>query len=350
MNFKLKNKVIGQDNSVFVIAEAGVNHNGDIKMAIRLIDEAVECGADAVKFQTFKTEMLVSKSAEKPEYQKRTVPNKSQYQMLCDLELTENEFTVISNYCNEKGILFLSTPYDQQSADMLVRLGVTVFKVSSADITNLPLLSYLAKYQLPIIISTGMSNIGEVEEAVNCIENENNYDIALLHCSFNYPTPYKDINLLAIKTLQNAFNYPVGYSDHSVGYEVAIASIGLGARIIEKHFTLDRTLPGPDHAASLEPVELKEFIKAIRNVEDALGDGRKRPVGGEIANRIISRRSIVATTDIDVGQVIENYMVALKRPGTGIEPKYLGIVVGSRARERIVVNSPLLWKQIEVNL
>ena len=345
---KIGGRRVGAGEPCFIIAEAGVNHNGRLEMARRLVDIAVQAGADAVKFQTFKAEEVVTKNADKAAYQKETTgTQESQYEMIKKLELSEEKHVKLKGYADEQNILFLSTPYDKPSVDFLSQLGVTAFKISSADITNHPLLSHVAAKKLPIILSTGMSTLGEIEEALEVIANSGNNQVILLHCNFNYPARVEDVNLRAMVTLKQAFGFPVGYSDHTLGIEVSLAAVALGAVVIEKHFTLDRNLPGPDHRASLEPAELKEMVTKIRNIEKALGSGIKQPCGPEIENRLISRRSLVAGTNIKEGTIITREMLKLKRPGTGIPPKYFNNVVGSKAIKSIRQDELITWDMIE---
>ena len=266
MKLKIGDKLIGEEEPCFIIAEAGVNHNGSVELAKKLIDAAKDAGADAVKFQTFKAESVVVKDAQKAEYQKETTGEGSQYEMIKKLELTEEDFRELADYAKEKDIMFLSSPFDKESVDLLNELDVPAFKVGSGEITNLPLLRYIAKKEKPIILSTGMSTLGEIEEALDVIRSEGVEDIILLHCVSNYPARIEDVNLRALGTLKQAFKLPVGFSDHTLGITAPIAAVALGACVIEKHFTLDRNLPGPDHKASLEPEELKEMAKAIREV------------------------------------------------------------------------------------
>jgi len=342
---KIENRHIGENYPTFIIAEAGVNHNGSLELAKKLVDVAKEAGVDAVKFQTFKTEKIVSKFAPKAEYQiKNTGNNESQYEMIKKLELTEEEFIELYKYTKEKGLIFLSTPFDFESADFLEDL-VPVYKISSTDLTNLPFLEYIAKKGKPIILSTGMATLGEIEEAVNTIKKYNE-DIILLHCITNYPADFEELNLRAIKTLEEAFKLPVGYSDHSLGIYAPIAAVTLGAVVIEKHFTIDKNLPGPDHKASLNPEELKEMVKAIRLTEKALGDGIKRPTFSEEKIKKVVRKSLVANVDIPKGSIIKREMVTIKRPGIGIEPKYLDVVAGKRARRDIKKDEVLRWEDI----
>lgn len=345
---KIENKCIGEGEPVFIIAEAGVNHNGDIELAKKLVDIAVEAGADAIKFQTFKVENVVTKKAPKAEYQvKNTNSNESQYDMIKKLELTEEEFVELYNYARKKGIIFLSTPFDFESADFLDKLEVPAFKVSSTDLTNLPFLEYVAKKGKPIILSTGMGTLGEIEDAVNTIKNVGNEDIILLHCITSYPAKFESLNLRAIQTLKEAFKLPVGFSDHSLGIYAPIAAVALGAVVIEKHFTLDKNLPGPDHNASLSPEELKEMIKAIRALEKALGDGIKKPTPEEEEIKKIARRSIVAKVDIPKGAVITKEMITFKRPGKGLSPKYYRYIIGKKARRNIKADELMHWWDVE---
>jgi N-acetylneuraminate synthase/N,N'-diacetyllegionaminate synthase len=336
MKVNVGNKCIGEGEPCFIIAEAGVNHNGNINLAKKLIDAAKEAGADAVKFQTFKAENIVVKNAEKAEYQKETTGiGESQYEMLKKLELREVDFKELAEYAKDKGIVFLSSPFDKESVDLLYELDVPAFKVGSGEITDFPLLKHIAKKGKPIILSTGMATLGEIEEALNVIRSEGVEDVILLHCVSNYPARIEDVNLRAMETLKKAFKLPVGFSDHTLGITASIAAVASGACLIEKHFTLDRNSPGPDHKASLEPDELKEMVKAIRDMEKALGDGIKKPTKEEDKIKKIARRSIVAKIDIPKGTIIAEDMLDVKRQGTGIEPKYIDMIVGKKAKENI---------------
>lgn len=346
MKIQIGDKIVGEGGHCFIIAEGGVNHNGDITLAKKLIDISWEAGADAVKFQTFKTEKTVTKNAERAEYQKDATEDKSQYEMLKKLELTDKDFRELSDYAKKKGIIFLSSPFDKESVDLLDELNVPAFKIGSGEITNFPLLRYIAKKGKPIIISTGMSTLAEVEEALNVIKSEGIKDVILLHCVSNYPARIEDINLRVMKTLKQAFKVPVGFSDHALGITASIAAVALGACVIEKHFSLDKKLLGPDHKASLEPNELKEMIKAIRDVEKALGDGIKKPTKEEEEIKKVTRRSIVAKVDIPKGAIIKEEMLDIKRPGTGIEPKYVDFLLGKKARRHIKRDEILTWKII----
>ncbi len=332
---KIADKVVGEGQPCFIIAEAGVNHNGDIKIAKKLIDIAVEARADAVKFQTFKAESIVTASAEKAIYQQETTGSGTQYEMLKKLELSENDFKDLSEYCKSRGLVFLSTPFGTESVDLLSRLDVPAFKIPSGEINNFPLIKYIARQNKPVILSTGMSFMDEVKEAVQFLEKEGITEIALLHCVTSYPAKVEDTNLKVMETMRRSFKLPVGLSDHSTGINISIAAAALGACIIEKHFTLDKNMPGPDHRASLEPAELKEMVQAIRDIGQAMGDGIKRPSRDEEANRKIARRSLVARVDIPAGAVITEKMLDVKRPGTGIEPKYINEVIGKKNRKMI---------------
>ncbi len=333
-------------DSVFIIAEAGVNHNGRLKLAKRLVDAAKTAGADAVKFQTYRTEDLVTRQAPKAAYQNKTVPGKSQYDMLKGLELSAADFKVLSSYCRKKKILFLSTPFDIRSADLLRSLGMKMFKVSSGDLTNIPMLKHIAKYKRPMILSTGMADIKEIREAVKAVRSAGNNNIVLMQCTSNYPSRHKDINLRVMAALRKTFKLPAGLSDHSTGIEVSIAAAALGASIIEKHFTLDRGMNGPDHMASLEPAKLKEMVLCVRNVENAMGSGNKLPSGTETEIKKVARKSIVALSDIPKGARIKLGMITVKRPGTGIEPKYFNLLIGKTAGSYIEKDTPIKWRQI----
>ena len=347
MKVKIGNMLIGDAEPCFIIAEAGVNHNGSIELAKKLIDVAIKAEVDAVKFQTFRAEDVVVKSAKKAEYQKETTGDGSQYEMIKKLELTEHDFKELADYAKRKGILFLSSPFDKESVNILDEINVPSFKIASGEITNFSLLKHIAKKEKPIILSTGMSTLGEVEEALNVIRSEGAKDIILLHCVSNYPAKIEDVNLRAMETLKNVFKIPVGFSDHTLGITASIAAVALGACVIEKHFTLDRNLSGPDHRASLEPDELKEMVKTIKDVENALGDGIKRPTTNEGEIKKIVRRSVIAKVDILEGTVITEDMLDVKRPGTGIEPKYFDFIVGMRAKKDIKKSDIVTWKMIE---
>jgi N,N'-diacetyllegionaminate synthase len=335
-SIKIGDRVIGEGYPCFIIAEAGVNHNGDIKLAKKLIDAAKSAGADAVKFQTFRAEEIVTRTAEKAAYQKKTTGAcESQYAMLKKLELGPEDFRKLSDYSCKKNIIFLSTPFDEGSVDIIDNLDVPAFKIPSGEITNFPLLRYIARKNKPVILSTGMSVLKEIKEAVTILQKEGTGEIALLHCISSYPAPAKDINLRFMGILKRTFSLPVGLSDHSVGIYVPLAAVAMGACIIEKHFTLDRGLPGPDHQASLEPGELKEMIAAIRIVEKALGNGIRRLTKDEETIKKAARRSLVARVDIPAGAVIKKDMLAIRRPGTGLEPIFMDSIVGEVTVKKI---------------
>lgn len=318
-------------SKVLIIAEAGVNHNGDIKVARELIDAAKESGADIVKFQTAKLESLVSESAQMAEYQKKNINMvKSQKEMLRDLILPFEDFLELAQYCEDRGITFLSTPFDIDSIRFLDNL-VKIWKIPSGEITNYPYLREIALTGKPVIMSTGMCELQEVREAVRVLKENGSGEITLLHCNTEYPTPMQDVNLRAMQTLREEFGLPVGYSDHTQGIEVPIAAAAMGAVVVEKHFTLDRNMEGPDHKASLEPEELRAMVQAIRNIEAALGDGVKRPSVSETKNRDVVRKSIVAKTDIRKGEVFTEENLSAKRPGNGISPMRWNEVIGLRA-------------------
>jgi len=332
-------------SNVFIIAEAGVNHNGSLALAYQLVDAAKESGADAIKFQTFKSEKLVSKYAEKANYQKATTKtDDNQLEMIKKLEISFDDFERIKQYCDKKGIMFLSTPFDNESIDFLDSL-VKIFKIPSGEIINYPYLRHIAEKKKPIIMSTGMANLCEVEEAINIIkEVDLNVDISILHCTTNYPTPYKGVNLKAMLTLASAFKVPVGYSDHTMGIEVPIAAVAMGAKIIEKHFTLDKNMSGPDHKASLEPDELKEMVKAIRNIEMALGNGIKKPNNSENEIMKVARKSLVATRNLKKGEIVKEPDIDIKRPGTGILPRFHKIIIGMKLAKDINQDEPFEWE------
>lgn len=320
-------------NKVYIIAEAGVNHNGQFDLAVKMIEEAAKAGADAVKFQTFKAELLVSKKAPKARYQiENTGNNETQLMMLKKLELSERDFIKLAEYAKEINIDFLSTPFDNDSIDFLNNLDMPYFKIPSGEITNLPYLSKIASTRKPVIISTGMCTMDEIEQALDVFRDYNRDMITLLHCNTQYPTPYVDVNLLAMRTMGNRFGVRIGYSDHTPGIEIPIAAVALGAVVVEKHFTLDRNMEGPDHKASLEPEELKAMITAIRNVEKALGDGEKKPTPSEISNIVVTRKSIVAKRDILKGETFTEENITTKRPGDGISPMRWHEVLGRTAK------------------
>jgi N-acetylneuraminate synthase len=331
----------------FIIAEAGVNHNGSLEMAKQLVTAAKECDADAIKFQTFKAEKLVTLKAEKAAYQKSGgSEGSSQYDMLRKLELSDDDLQKLMTHCNQEEITFLSSPFDEHSVDLLDSLGISKFKIPSGEITNLPFLAHIAPKNKPVILSTGMSTLGEVETAIDTLNAVTEQDITLLHCVSEYPAPFDEINLKAMIAMREAFKLKVGYSDHTLGIEIPLAAVALGASMIEKHFTLDNNLPGPDHKASLNPYDMARMIKAIRNVEAALGDGRKKPTPSERKNMGIVRKSIVAAQALEAGEVISESKLTIKRPGYGIAPPDMPHVVGLIAKRRIEKDEVIQWHSL----
>jgi len=321
---------------VIIIAEAGVNHNGSLRIAKKLVDKALEAKADYIKFQTFKAESISIKNALKANYQKKnSSKSETQFQMLKKLELNENKFSKIISYCKKKKIGFLSSPFDIESLNFLKKFNMNYIKIPSGEITNLPLLEEIGKNKKKLILSTGMANIKEIKNALSVLNKcgTKNNKITLLHCNSEYPTPFKDANLKAIKTLRNIFNINIGYSDHTLGIEASIAAVALGAHVIEKHFTLNRNYKGPDHSSSLEPEELSKMIKAIRNVELSLGNGRKIPSSSEKKNIKIARKSIVAKYEILKGELFSTKNLAIKRPFKGISPMHWYKIIGRRAKK-----------------
>lgn len=321
-------------NKVFIIAEAGVNHNGSVELAKQLIDVASEAGVNAVKFQTFKAENLVSKNAQKADYQKETTnKQESQFDMIKKLELDVDTHKILMQYCAEKNIMFLSTPFDHDSINMLNELGLEIFKIPSGEITNLPYLRHIGSLNKEVILSTGMADIGEIEDALDALveAGTKKEHITVLHANTMYPTPMEDVNLKAMVTIGNTFDIAYGYSDHTLGIEVDIAAVAMGATVIEKHFTLDKTMEGPDHKASLEPNELIAMVKAIRNIGLALGSSVKKPSVSEQPNIAIARKSIVAKRAIKIGEILTEDNLAVKRPGSGINPMRWDEIIGMKS-------------------
>ncbi|BCA94919.1 N,N'-diacetyllegionaminic acid synthase [Legionella antarctica] len=338
--------------SCFIIAEAGVNHNGDIQLAKELVYAAKETGADAVKFQTFTADNLVNKTAEKAQYQKNnTSKATTQYEMLKALEISNETHYLLSDLALSLGIEFMSTGFDEGTIDFLVTLGIKRLKVPSGEITNLPYLKHIAKKGLPIILSTGMCDLTEVRQAIDVISpfygSTLKDNLILLHCTSNYPAAYKDVNLRAMQTLADEFNLPVGYSDHTLGILIPTLAVGLGACVIEKHFTLDKALPGPDHAASMTPEEMKQLVQAIRDSECALGNGEKKPSDSELPVRDLVRRSVTLKRDLSQGAQIALDDLVLLRPGSGISPAQLHKVIGAKLNLHLPAGSTLLWEHVE---
>ena len=319
-------------NKTLIIAEAGVNHNGNIKLAKQMVDKAVGLGVDIIKFQTFVSKNIAAKSAKKAEYQKKqTDSSESQLEMLSRLELSFENFVELEKYCDKRGIEFLSTAFDLESIDFLSSLDMKRWKIPSGEITNLPYLMKIAKLNKPIILSTGMSTMKDIKDALTVLRDNGANDITVLHCTTEYPTPYEDVNLNAMNTIKNEFNVPIGYSDHTKGIEIPIAAVAMGATVIEKHFTLDKNMDGPDHKASLEPDELKAMVSAIRNIEIALGTGEKKPAASEKKNMLVARKSIIAKHNIKKGEVLSEESLTVKRPGNGISPMRWFEVIGKTA-------------------
>lgn len=334
--------------ATFIIAEVGVNHNGDVTLAEELIKAAANAGCDAVKFQTFRTENLVTKTAEKAKYQEiNTETSESQFEMLKKLELTSANFQYLKEVCEEYNIEFMSTPFDEESVVVLENLNIKTYKISSGDLTNKRLLECVAKTGKDIILSTGMATEEEIEEALNWIKKSGNNSITLLHCTSNYPTSYEDVNMNAMIRMKEKFHIPVGYSDHTLGIEVPIMAVAMGAQVIEKHITLSKEMQGPDHAASLDINELTQMVKGIRNIEKAFGNGQKTACKSELDTRLVARKSIVVTKDLLEGHVLTKEDLELKRPGDGIPPKYLEMIPGKKLMKNVKADTTLHFEDIE---
>ena len=334
-------------NSTFIIAEIGVNHNGDIDLAKKMIKSASECGVDAVKFQTFKSEDLVTENAKTADYQQKNTNENSQLEMLKKLELSFDDFRELKDYALKHDVLFISSPFDIDSVDLLEKLEVPLYKLGSGELTNFELIDHVQKTDKPIIISTGMATMDEIQETYDFIKNKEN--LIMLHCITGYPTEFSEANLNFIKTLQSKFNVPIGFSDHSPGIELPIAAVALGACVVEKHFTLDKNLEGPDHKASLNPKEFKAMVDAIRNIEVAMGDGIRTFSENELEIKKVARKSIVLNEDVSKGTSIKRDMLSIKRPGTGIPPKFIEDVVGRKAINDLKANSVLKWDDLDKN-
>ncbi len=334
-------------NHVFIIAEAGVNHNGSLDTAKKMIDVAKSAGCDAVKFQSFKAEKVISQQASLAPYQQTSGINaSSQLEMVKRLEFSEAEHIELMNYCSKQDILFLSSVFDEDSVDMLQRLGVKVFKIPSGEITNIPLLCHIACKRRPILLSTGMSTLNEIAEAVNAISLCGNNEIVLLHCVSAYPAPIEEVNLKAMNTLKERFSLPVGFSDHTEGIVASVAAVALGAQVIEKHFTLDKNMEGPDHKASLEPEELRHMVEVLRLIEKAIGDGEKKLCPCEKENVMLVRKSVVAVKDIAKGQIFSKENITLKRPGYGIQPSDMKKIIGCTAKVDIKADEIVTWEKV----
>jgi N,N'-diacetyllegionaminate synthase len=340
-------RTIGAGEPVLVIAEVGVNHDGDVATAMALVDAAADAGAEAVKFQTFDSSALATPGADLAAYQReRGTEAASQREMLARLELGADEFARIAAHCRERGVLFLSTPFDLGSAALLAELGVPAFKVGSGELTNLPFLRTLSDYGLPLLVSTGMATLDEVGAAVETV-GQGTAPLVLLHCVSSYPAPAGEANLRAISTLRRAFGVPVGYSDHCMGAEVTLAAVALDACVIERHLTLDRDRPGPDHAMSMEPDELAQLISRIREVEASLGTGQKEPQPSELETRVVARRSLVAARSLPAGATLTADALAIKRPGDGLAPDRLQEIIGRRLRRALDVDEQLREADLE---
>ena len=333
---------------VYIIAEAGVNHNGSLEMALKLIDKASEIGADCIKFQTFKAEQIVTASSPKASYQlKVTDAQESQFDMLKKLELQKEDFKKLKDHCAAKGIDFMSTPYNFEDADLLNDIGVSMFKIASGQVAELPFLKYVAAFKKKMIVSTGMANMQEVKDAVNAMRTAGNDDIVILQCNTDYPSKIEDTNLLAMQTMRNELKVKVGYSCHVPANYACFAAVALGAEMIEKHFTLDKNLPGPDHSCSLEPYEFKELIEGIRSIEKSFGSGIKTPSQSEQKNTYGMRRSLVAKTDMKAGTVLRSEHIAFKRPMNGLSPNYYEQVLGKKLKKDLAKDSPFTKEDIE---
>lgn len=334
LNIKIAGKQIGQTRPVFIVAEAGINHNGSVRIAKKMISSAKDCGADAIKFQTFKAYDLASK-------------NSKYFKIFEKVEIDYTDLGELSDHAKKEGIVFFSTPFSEEAVDILADLRVPAFKIASGDITHIPLIRYVASKKKPVIISTGMSNFAEIDSAVRAIKSQKNDKIVIMHSVTSYPTPPSDANLKTINTLERRYKYPIGYSDNGSGVLVPIIAVSLGARMIEKHFTLSKKLKGPDHYFSADPSELSTLVKQTRETEKILGDGKKTPQPSELENIQHARRSIVATTDIKKGSKITYDNIAIKRPGTGIMPLNVHRVIGTSARRDIKIDQPIKWSDIK---
>lgn len=347
-SISIADRKIGLGHPVFIIAEAGVNHNGELRLAYQLIDAAAEAGVDAVKFQTFKAEKLVTKSAKMADYQvTNTGKEESQFEMLRKLELDYEAHAELKHYAESKGLVFLSTPFDLEGIDFLTDLGLDVLKAGSGDLSNLPYLKKMASKGIPMIISTGMAVMEECQEAVQAIEEVGNPGLVVLHCTTNYPCPLDEVNLSAMQTMASKLGCLIGYSDHTDGILVPQLAVAAGACVLEKHFTLDRKMEGPDHSASLEPNELKAMVKAVRQVEAIMGSAVKAPNASERKIMEAARKSIVAAIDIEAGTKISAEMLDFKRPGTGISPKKMALLEGKVSRVKISADTLLSWEMFE---
>jgi len=344
---KIGNKFVGEGEPVFIVAEAGSNHDGKLEQAKQLIDVAANSGADAIKFQTFLADKIVAKTGPKAGYMKKISEKESMYEIFKQIELPREWHRELAEYASKKSLIFLSSPFDEEAVDLLDELGVPAFKVASGEITNFPLIKYMARKGKPLIVSTGAATMNEVEEAVSVIRKTRNKKIVLLHCVANYPAAPEDANLLAMNALKQKFRLPVGYSDHTLEIAAPLAAVALGAVMIEKHFTLSRKLPGPDHFYAIEPNELKVMVDSIRAVEKMRGKPIKKPAKAELEIRKLARRSIFAKVDIPAGATIKKEMLVILRPAVGLAPKYFGKIIGKRAKADIKQYEPITWNKIK---
>jgi len=344
---KIGDRLVGEGESIFIVAEVGSNHDRKLKQAKRLIDVAASAGADAVKFQLFQADKIMAKTSLKAKYMEKVSKGESTYDIFKRIELPRKWLPELASYANKKGLLFLASPFDEEAVDLLDEVGVPALKVASGELTNFPLIRYMARKGKPMIVSTGAATLDEVEEAISVIKSAGNKKIVLLHCIVNYPAAPEDANLLAMNALKKKFKLPVGYSDHTLGITAPLTAAALGAVVIEKHFTLSRKLRGPDHFYSLEPNELKAMVGGIRAVEKLLGSPAKRPTKAEHEVRKLARRSIFAKTNIPAGTIIKNEMIEILRPAIGLLPKQIDAVVGKKARVNIKRYEPITWEKIE---
>jgi len=345
---KIGKHLVGPGERCLIIAEIGVNHNGSIDIAKRLIEEAYQAGACAVKFQSFSTERLVTKNAQQAKYQREnTQKEQTQYELLKDLELKPKEFKALKSYCDHIGILFLSSPFDEIAADMLDNIGIEAFKIPSGEITNFPLLQHIAQKGKPLILSTGMADFQEVKDAINVIKKSGGKDFILLQCTSNYPARPEDINLRAMQTMREYFGCPVGFSDHTIGCEIVLAAVAMGANVVEKHFTLNKKMKGPDHKVSIEPEELKYLVESIRKIELALGDGKKIPSTNEYEVARLVRKSIFAKEDILANEIITLQKIMISRPGDGLPPSFLSKIIGKVAKTAIKSGMPIKMEHVK---
>lgn len=345
---KVGDKMVGEDNPIFLIAEAGVNHNGSLSIARSLVDIAADSGVDAIKFQTYKTEKLILRSTEKASYQQSNVKKEeSFYEMLKKYELTEGDFKILKEYCDEKGLLFLSTPFDSSSVELLENLNVPAYKIGSGDMNNFPLIKVVCSKGKSILLSTGMATLEEVRESVQFIKNNSVEEIVIFQCTTSYPTKLEDVNLNVIDLYKNEFpNEIIGFSDHSQGITASLGAVAKGAKVIEKHFTLDKEMEGPDHKASLDPTELRKWVNEIRNLEKALGSNKKTLLKSEVELSKIARKSIVSIKDLKKGEILSEDNIGIKRPGTGISPKEFEKIIGRSINKDILKDSVIFWEDV----